>query len=138
MEKKKDGSYLFTRDELLNDNIIVASKVYPLSEHEFHVLIENGDTRADTIAGKVFYIALGIILQVLLYLGFVCYYHLKNNKEKVDSTLTHIDEYQIGLLLLCLFVYGVFKIISMCSYSDRKQLISVIMSHFNKKDDNGK
>lgn len=53
MEQNRDGTFLFKREELLNDNIIVASKVYPLSEHQFYVLTENGDTRADIFAGRV-------------------------------------------------------------------------------------
>ena len=137
MERKKDGSYVCSREELLNDKFKVLSIIYPLSEHQFHVLIKDGDSLVDNIANKVFFVALGVFLQIIVILGFVCYYQLSHNKGMVDSTLSRFDKFEIGLLLVCLIFSGVLKLTAMCRKSEKKQLISSMKSHFNKKDNNG-
>lgn len=132
MEKKEDGSYIFSREELLDDKCKVLAKIYPLEEHQFHVLIKNGDSYFDVFAGKVFFIALGVLLQIAVIILFVCYYHFSHNKVMLESTLSRLDKIQIGLLFVCLFVSGGLKIIGSCIKSERKQLITVIKSHFKK------
>lgn len=132
MEKRKDGSYIFDSEELLNDKYKVSAKIYPLNEHQFHVLIQKSDTRIEETASKIFFLAIGVILQVLVLLIFVCYYHLKGSTEEMESTLSHIDKIQIGFVFICLCIAGICKIISLLKKSERKQLISVIMSHFKK------
>ena len=133
MERKKDGSYICSREELLNDNFKVTTFIYPLSEHEFHVLIENGNSTIESVASKVFYIALGVFLQLVVLLAFVCYYHLTHNKEMVNSTLLHFDKFEIGLFLVCLFSSGILKLFALCQKSEKKALIADIKSRFNKK-----
>ena len=132
MEMKGDGSIVASREELLTENNKIMVNFYTIDEHQFHILIKNEDSQFDTFASKVFYIALGILLQVVVYFGFVCYYLLTDNKASVDATLLRIDKYQFGLLVLCLSIAGVLKIIGTFRYSERKQLISEIKAHFKK------
>lgn len=132
MERRKDGSYIFDSKELLNDNVKVSAKIYPLNEHQFHVLIQKSDTKIEETASKILFLGIGVLLQVLVLLIFVCYYHLKGYTEEVDSTLSHIDKIQIGFIVICLVISCICKIISLLKKSERKLLVSEIMSHFKK------
>lgn len=129
---KEDGSIVASREELLNGNNKIMVNFYTIDEHQFNVLTKSEDSQFDNFASKVFYIALGILLQVVVYFGFVCYYQLNDDKASVDATLLKIDKFQFCLLLLCLSLAGVLKVIGSFRHSERKQLISEIKAHFKK------
>lgn len=132
MKHNDDGSITCEREELLNGNIKVLSFTYPLTEHQFHVLIQNGDSKADNAASKVFYVGVGVGLQLIVLLFFVCYYQLTHDKGMVDFTLTQIDKYKLGLLSICIIISGGLKIVGMLRNTERKQLISDMLSFFKK------
>lgn len=132
MVQKEDGSFIASKEELLNEGNKLLANFYIIDEHQFHILIKNDDSQFDNFASKVFYIALGIILQVLVYFVFVCYYQLMHNKVMVDTTLSKIDKFQFGLLVLCLIISIVLKAIGHFRHSERKQLISDIKKRFKK------
>ena len=129
---KEDGSLIFSREELLDEKFKVLSPVYPLSEHQFDVLIREGGSRIGNLADKVFCVALGVLLQVIVLFVYICYYHFTCNKLKVDDILAHFDKIQIGLLVISLILSGILKIVSLCVKSEKMQLISEIKSHFKK------
>lgn len=132
MIQNDDGSIICEIEEILNNKIKVLENPFFLSEYQFHVLIENKDSQIDDYANKIFFIGIGVGLQLVVILGFVCYYQLVHKKEMVDSTLLQIDKYQFGLFLLCIIIAIVLKGIGRLMKSERKELIKKIKSHFKK------
>ncbi len=132
MKKNKDGSLIFDKEELLGDKCKITANVFPLDEHQFYVLLKNGDTYVENLAGKVFYIALGVFMQLIVVFVFVYYYHFSHNDEMVHSALSQIDKFQIGLLIICLVVSGCLKVAGLFVESERKQLVSKIKAQFKK------
>ena len=132
MIQNDDGSVICIREELLNGSIKVLTSPYPLSEHQFHVLIQNGDSYIDNLAGKVFYVAIGVLLQMVAAFLLAYYYNLTNNKGMVDTTMSQLNVFQICLLAVCLVISGVLKIIGTCMKSERKELIKDIKASFKK------
>ncbi len=132
MIQNDDGTIICEREEILNNKIKVLENPFLLSEYQFHVLIENKDTQVDDYASKIFFIGIGVGLQLVVILSFVCYYQLVHKKEMVDSTLSQLDKNQFGLLLLCMIIAIVLKLIGQFVKSERKKLISKIKSHFKK------
>ena len=132
MIQNDDGTIICEREEILNNKIKVLENPFLLSEYQFHVLIENKDTQVDDYASKIFFIGIGVGLQLVVIFSFVCYYQLFHKKEMVDSTLSQLDKNQFGLLLLCMIIAIVLKLIGQFVKSERKKLISKIKSHFKK------
>ena len=132
MIQNDDGSVICIREELLNGSIRVLASDYPLSEHQFHVLIQNGDSYIDNLAGKIFYVAIGVLLQMVAAFLLAYYYNLSNNKEMVYTTMSQLDVFQICLLVVCLIFSGVLKIIGKSMKSERKELIKDIKASFKK------
>ena len=132
MIQNDDGTIICEREEILNNKIKVLENPFLLSEYQFHVLIENKDTQVDDYASKIFFIGIGVGLQLVVILSFVCYYQLVHKKEMVDSTLLQLDKNQFGLLLLCMIIAIVLKLIGRLMKSERKELIIKIKSHFKK------
>ena len=120
------------REEIFNNKIKVLEETFLLSEYQFHILIENKDTQLDDFASKIFFVGIGVGLQLVVILCFVCYYQLVHKKDMVDSTLSQLDKNQFGLLLLCMIIAIVLKIVGKYVKSERKELIKKIKSHFKK------
>ena len=132
MIQNDDGTIICEREEILKNKIKVLENPFFLSEYQFHVRIENKDTQVDDYASKIFFIGIGVGLQLVVILCYVCYYQLAHKKEMVDSTLLQIDKYQFGLFLLCMIIAFILKIIGCLTKSDRKELIKKIKTHFKK------
>ena len=132
MIQNDDGTIICERKEMFNNKIKVLENAFLLNEYQFHVLIDNKDTHVDDFASKIFFVGIGVGLQLVVILGYVCYYQLVHKKEMVDSTLLQIDKYQFGLLLLCMIIAIVLKLIGRFMRSERKELINRIKSHFKK------
>ena len=132
MIQNDDGTIICERDEMLNNKIKVLENSFLLNEYQFHVLIDNKDTQVDDYANKIFFIGIGIGLQLVVILCYVCYYQLIHKKEMVDSTLLQIDKFQFGLLALCMLIAIILKVIGRFMKSERKELIIIIKSHFKK------
>ncbi len=133
MIQNDDGTIICERKEILNNMIKVLENPFLLNEYQFHILIENKDTQVNEYASKIFFIGIGVGLQLVVILGYLCYYHLAHNKEMVDSTLLQLDEKQFGLLLLCMLIAIILKIIGRFVKSERKELIKKIKSHFKSE-----
>lgn len=130
MIKNRDGSLIFAHDELFNGKNKILADFFPLTEHQFHVLLKNGDSKIECYAYSVSMIALGAFLQLVV--SILCYLWA-NNHSDLYSLLEQIDKKQLFLLVLCVVLSGLLFFAGKFISSEKKQLISRIRSKFKEK-----